>query len=59
MPRRQVSRAGRYCAAGRASSNFRTFPHDLRPSGSMNRSVDTTAAGELGIGGIDDGIDLG
>ncbi len=55
---RRQPKAGRDLgAAGGAAAELFAFREQLRSGGAMDRAVDTAAAEQTPVGGIDDGID--
>src|SRR5690242_5488011 len=44
--------------AGRAATDFATFFHDGWPTRAMNSAINTAAASQAAIGGVDDGVGL-
>ena len=56
MPGRKPVASGDFGVAGVAAVQAVAFGEQLRPGRAMDRAVDTTAAEQRLIGGVDDGV---
>ncbi len=56
LPRRKTIAFGDFGIAGGAAMKRAAFGEQLRPCRAMDRTIDTTAAQQRGIRGVDDGV---
>ncbi len=56
MPRREPVASGYFGIARAATAEAAALGQQLRSRGAVDRAVDTTAAEQRGIGGVDDGV---
>jgi len=56
MPRRQPITLRDFSVAGLAAMERSAFHQQLRPGRPVDRTIDTPAAKQRGVGGVDDGV---